>query len=237
MRLDKFLVHMGICSRKEAKMLVKKKRIKVNDIIASKSDMKIDENNDCIYFDDEYIEYKKYYYLMLNKPAGYISATEDKYDDTVLDLIEGYDHVDLFPIGRLDKDTEGLLILTNNGDLAHYLLSPKHHIVKKYYAVIDQVVTKEDVEAFKQGMDLGDFTSMPSLLEIINDHEVYVSIHEGKFHQIKRMFEKQGKHVEYLKRVSMGEICLDSNLDLGNYRELDKEEIEFLKQSSNVMFF
>ncbi len=232
MRLDKFLVHMGIGSRKEVKSCIKKKRVKVNGHIVIKPEMNIDENTDEIMLDDEVIHYTEYYYIMLNKPGGYLSATTDTSQPTVLDLIDGYEHVDLFPIGRLDKDTEGLMILTNDGQLAHYLLSPKHHIEKVYYALLDKDVEEEDYIAFSEGIKLKDFTTMPAKLERIGEKEVYVSIHEGKFHQIKRMFASRGKEVVYLKRIKMGNIELDYGLSLGEYRLLTQEEIDFLKGST-----
>ena len=229
MRLDKFLVHMGIGSRKDVKNLVKRKLVSVNGTIAKSSDVKVDENHDEILVDGQRIIYQEYYYLMLHKPAGYLSTTEDRNAPTVLDLIDGYEHVNLFPVGRLDKDTEGLLILSDDGIMAHEILSPKHHIDKEYYVEVSDELKEELIETFKKPMDLGDFTTMPATLKIIDSHSAYIIIHEGKFHQIKRMFEKVNNKVTYLKRIRMGKIHLDPDLKIGDYRELTKEEIDLLK--------
>lgn len=232
MRLDKLLAHCGIGTRKEVKQWIRKGYVEVNEMVIKKDDYQVDENKDIIYFDGKRIEYRKYVYLMLNKPAGYISATFDKVHPTVIDLIFGYEHFELFPVGRLDIDTVGLLLLTNDGDLAHHILSPKKHISKIYYAKVDGFVGQEDIDTFKLGMDLGDFKSMPANLKIIKqeekESEVEIEIYEGKFHQIKRMFEYVGKNVVYLKRLKMKELCLDSSLEEGEYRELTKEELENL---------
>ena len=170
---------------------------------------------------------------MLNKPAGVISATEDKFSETVVDLIKSSKRKDLFPVGRLDKDTEGLLLLTNDGDLAHKLLSPKKRISKVYYARIDGRVTNEDIDTFKQGVTLEDgYETMPADLTILRSDEsseIELTIYEGKFHQVKRMFESIGKEVTYLRRLSMGPIELDENLLLGEYRALTADEINLLK--------
>ncbi|WP_235666988.1 16S rRNA pseudouridine(516) synthase, partial [Clostridioides difficile] len=171
----------------------------------------------------------------MNKPDGYISATTDKYDPTVLDLIDlSYLAFEPFPVGRLDKDTEGLLVLTNDGKLSHRVLSPKKHVPKTYYAKIDGVVTEEDVEAFLEGVVLDDgYKTMPSQLNILksdDESEIELTIHEGKFHQVKRMFESVGKKVVYLKRLSMGNLKLDESLELGEYRELTDEEVKLIEE-------
>ena len=195
MRLDKLLSHCGYGTRKEVKQLIRKGHVMVNGEIIKKDDHQIQEEQDEIYCLGEKVSYRKYVYLMLNKPAGYISATYDQVHPTVIDLIEGYEHYELFPVGRLDIDTEGLLLVTNDGQLAHHILSPRKHIAKRYYAKISGVVTKEDQMIFKNGIDLGDFTSMPADLKILEtdreNSEIEVVIYEGKFHQVKRMFEKK----------------------------------------------
>ena len=233
MRLDKFLVELGVGSRKEVKELVKKGSVKINNQPIKNSEYKIDEENDKVYLNDNLLVYEKFVYLMLNKPAGVVSATFDKKDKTVLDLINEYKHLNLFPFGRLDKDSEGLLIISNDGKLAHELLSPKKHVDKKYYVDVQGLVTEEDIKKFKEGIILDDgYLCKSSALEIIESGETskcYVTISEGKFHQVKRMFESVNKKVIYLKRITFGNITLDVNLKLGQYRKLNIEEIERLK--------
>ena len=228
------LANLGYGSRKEVKQLLKDGSIKVNDVIVKNAKVHIDPEKDIVTLKDEVIEYKEYIYLMMNKPQGVISATEDTRDQTVVDLLDMDDQVySPFPVGRLDKDTEGLLLLTNDGGLAHQLLSPKKHVPKTYYAVIDREVTEEDIEAFKQGVTLDDgYLTKPGELRIINsgeNSEIELTITEGKFHQVKRMFEAVGKKVIYLKRISMGSLELDESLKLGEYRELTEEELSQLK--------
>ena len=233
MRLDKFLCELGKGTRKEVKDLIKKGFVKVNDKVIKSSDTKIDENNDKIYFDNELLIYEKFVYIMLNKPAGVVSATFDNRDKTVIDLIDEYKHLNLFPFGRLDKDSEGLLIISNDGQLAHDLLSPKKHVNKTYYVDVEGVVTDEDIESFKNGITLDDGKlCKSSKLEIIESNNIskcYVTISEGVFHQVKRMFESVNKKVIYLKRITFGNISLDNSLKLGEYRKLTEEEIERLK--------
>ena len=228
MRLDKYLSNMGIGTRSEVKGYIRKGRVTVNGDRADGPEQKVDEKSDQIAFDGQMVSFVEMQYFMLHKPAGVVTATEDKRDKTVLDLLESPIKHQLFPVGRLDKDTEGLLLITNDGALAHELLSPKKHVQKVYYARIAGRVTKEDVKVFSQGMDLGDFTTMPAQLEILTSGEesdIEVTICEGKFHQVKRMFEKVGKKVLYLKRISMGNLCLDEHLAAGEYRPLTEEEI------------
>ncbi len=234
MRLDKLLSHCGLGTRKEVKDLIKSGQVQVNDKIIKKDGYQVDENNDVIKLNDEMVEYRQYVYIMLNKPAGYISATFDKVHATVVDLIEGYDQFELFPVGRLDIDTEGLLLMTNDGHLAHHILSPKKHVPKVYFAKIDGIVDQSDIEAFKQGIVLSDFTCMPANLKILkvenNQSEIEVEIFEGKFHQVKRMFESRLKPVIYLKRIKMKNLVLDPMLKLGQYRELTEEELDELSK-------
>ncbi|MBE5957973.1 MAG: rRNA pseudouridine synthase [Lachnospiraceae bacterium] len=232
MRLDKFLVETHKATRSEAKQMAKKGLITLNGETVRKTDIKIDENTDIIAVNQEVINYKQFEYYMLNKPSGVVSATRDNIDKTVIDLISS-PNKDLFPVGRLDKDTEGLLLITDDGNLAHELLSPKKHVDKKYYAKIEGIVTEETVNAFEKGVTIdGDYITKPAKLEIINSSdisEVLVTIREGKFHQIKKMFLSQNMKVLYLKRLSMKNLILDSNLKSGCYRELTKEEIIDLK--------
>ncbi|MCJ0055083.1 rRNA pseudouridine synthase [Clostridioides difficile] len=234
-RIDKILSNLGYGSRSEIKKYCKQGSVVVNGSEVSNPGTQVDTENDEILFNGEEVIYREYLYLMMNKPAGYISATTDKYDPTVLDLIDlSYLVFEPFPVGRLDKDTEGLLVLTNDGKLSHRVLSPKKHVPKTYYAKIDGVVTEEDVEAFLEGVVLDDgYKTMPSQLNILksdDESEIELTIHEGKFHQVKRMFESVGKKVVYLKRLSMGNLKLDESLELGEYRELTDEEVKLIEE-------
>lgn len=238
-RLDKFLVEMSVASRSVIKDMAKKGRITVNGDIVKSSDIKIDELSDVIAVDGQIIVFSDMEYFMLNKPAGVITATMDKKARTVLDLIDERTRNDLFPVGRLDKDTEGLLLITNDGDLAHRLLAPKKHVDKVYYADIRGIVTPEHVKLFASGLTLLDGTPvMPGELVILGVDEtsvtsrIQLTIHEGKFHQVKRMFEAVGTEVTYLKRLSMGPLELDENLQPGEYRRLTDEEINSLKEAT-----
>ncbi len=235
-RIDKYLADMNVGTRSEVKAIIKKKRVKINGQIISKDNIKVDIEIDKIELDNQVIEYVQYEYYMLNKPAGVVSATEDTKDRTVVDLIKD-NTKELFPVGRLDKDTEGLLILTNDGELAHNLLSPKKHVDKKYYAKIDGIVKLEHIEQFKNGLDINnEYITKPAILEIIsvdkekNISEIYVTITEGKYHQVKRMFKAIGTEVTYLKRLSMGRLQLDDKLELGEYRKLTENEINILNR-------
>ena len=234
-RLDKVLSNLGYGTRKEIKQVVKKGFVTVNDEKVKDSGLQIDPEKDTIVINGEKVEYKKYIYLMMNKPAGVISATYDKRDETVIDLLYMEDQVfEPFPVGRLDKDTVGLLLLTNDGDLNHKLISPKYHVDKVYYAKIDKAVDEKDVEAFKNGITLDDgYKCKEGKLEIINSSnegaEVMVTIQEGKYHQVKRMFEALGKTVVYLKRTEFGGLPLDQELEEGEYRELTEDELALLK--------
>lgn len=222
---------MGYGSRKDVKSLVKKKRITVNNQIITKADIHVDPNQDQVMVDHILIDYKKYIYLMLHKPAGYLSATEDQRQKTVLDLIKKQDKVlEPFPVGRLDKDTEGLLLLTNDGQLAHELLSPKKHVEKTYIAKLVKDISNQEVKQFEQGVILDDgYTTKPARLRAIKDKMVEITITEGKFHQIKRMFKAVDNKVVYLKRLSMGGLFLDDSLNIGEYRELTAEELKQLR--------
>ena len=238
MRLDKFLANSGIGTRKEVKELLKKRLIKVNDEIVKDGKIHVDENEDTVKYKDEIISYKKFVYIMLNKPNGVISATEDKVHKTVIDLLgDEYRTFEVFPVGRLDIDTEGLLLLTNDGVLSHNLLSPNKHVDKKYYVELEKLLTKMDIDKLENGVELKDFTTKDAKVEIIENREeankikVYITISEGKFHQVKRMFKAVENEVKYLKRVKMGTLSLDENLKLGEYRELTEDELTKLKEN------
>lgn len=225
---------MGFGTRKEVKQLVKSKAVTINDEPVKDSGKQLDPNADVVRVYGDIVAFKPFLYLMLNKPAGVISATEDYKDNTVIDLLdEDVKHYDLHPVGRLDKDTVGLLLLTNDGDLTHQLLSPKKKVPKKYYARIEGQVTEEDVTAFSQGVTLEDgYETKPGELTILESGPASVIelvITEGKFHQVKRMFEAVGKKVVYLKRLEMGSLKLDETLREGEYRELTDEELDQLK--------
>ena len=227
------LANLGYGSRKDVKKLLKDGMVEVNEQKVKDPKQHVDPDTDIVMVNGEKVEYKEFIYLMLNKPQGVISATEDSEHETVLDLLEMEDLVfSPFPVGRLDKDTEGLLLLTNDGQLAHRLLSPKKHVPKTYFAVINCEVTEEDVNAFKQGVVLDDgYLTKPGELKILKSgltSDIELTITEGKFHQVKRMFEAVGKRVIYLQRISMGPLQLDESLELGEYRELTEEELEKL---------
>ena len=234
MRLDKYLAEMGVGTRQEVKKQIRQGKVTVNGTVVKAADTKIDETCDEVTIGGRNISYVSYEYYMLNKPGGVVSATEDRRDTTVIDLIKDKKRKDLFPVGRLDKDTEGLLLITNDGDLAHRLLAPKKHVDKVYYAKIDKKVTEEDISKFKAGITLDDgYLCKEAKLEILNasedGSEIIVTIQEGKFHQVKRMFEAVGKSVIYLKRVEFGTLPLDEDLEEGEYRELTEEELAILK--------
>lgn len=231
-RLDKYLADMGIGTRTEVKKYVRQGKVKVNGEVVKSPEMKVDLQAQEVLFLDKPIGYEAFEYYMLNKPAGVISATTDKKEKTVIDLITDKKRKDLFPVGRLDKDTEGLLLITNDGELAHRLLSPKKHVDKVYYAKVKGVVTEIDVKIFAEGVPIGQGEiTLPSVLEIIVSDEISeikLTIQEGKFHQVKRMFLAVKKEVIYLKRLSMGSLVLDESLPLGAYRALTREELEQL---------
>ena len=233
MRLDKFLKECNVCSRSESKQVLKKGLVKVNGSVVKDASIKIDENKDVITYNDEVLKYEEFIYVMLNKPAGVVSATEDTRDTTVVDLVKEYAHKDLFPFGRLDKDSVGLVILSNDGKLAHELLSPKKHVSKVYYLKIKGKLDNSDIEAFKNGITLEDgYLTIEGKLEIIKSDEIsecYATISEGKFHQLKRMFIALNKEVVFLKRIKFKDIELDESLNEGEYRLLSEEEINSLK--------
>lgn len=234
-RLDKIISNLGYGSRKDVKSFAKKGLIEVDGVVVKDNAMAVDPQKSSIKINGEEILYRKYIYLMMNKPDGVISATHDKRDQTVIDLLE-IDHqtFEPFPIGRLDKDTVGLLLLTNDGELNHRLISPKWHVDKVYYAKIDNKVDQKDIAAFKNGITLDDgYKCLEAKLEILSSSddgaEIRLTIQEGKFHQVKRMFEAVGKSVVYLKREEFGGLLLDPDLEEGEYRELTDEELSLLK--------
>lgn len=236
MRLDKFLSHSGYGSRKEVKKIITSGAIAVNGETVKKVGFNVNPDSDQVTYYNDTIHYQEFYYVMLNKPDGIISATEDRIHQTVIDWVElDYGHVELFPVGRLDIDTTGLLLLTNNGQLAHQLLSPKKSVNKTYQVRVSGIVNEKDIDTFTKGMNLGDFISLPAeleILEVMDDSQetwAEVTIQEGKFHQVKRMFEEVGKHVLELHRIKMGPLILDPELELGDYRELTDEEMTLLE--------
>ncbi|OUM94436.1 MAG: 16S rRNA pseudouridine(516) synthase [Thermobacillus sp. ZCTH02-B1] len=238
MRLDKLLAHAGCGTRSEIKRAVRLGRVEVNGLAVRDPGMAVDPEADRVFWDGEPVRYREYVYFMLNKPPGVISATEDPRERTVIDLLKPEDRVrDPFPVGRLDKDTEGLLLITNDGRLAHELLSPRKHVDKVYEAVVAGAVDDADVRAFASGVTLDDgYRTMPADLVVrdVRDGEdgplsdVTVTLREGKFHQVKRMFEAVGKRVVRLRRVAMGPLRLDPSLPPGDYRELTEEEMRAL---------
>lgn len=231
-RLDKYLADMGVGTRAEVKKYIKQGKVTVDGAVVKSAELKIDQEVQQVMFQGSPIGYEEFEYYMLHKPAGVISATTDSKDKTVVDLISDKKRKNLFPVGRLDKDTEGLLLITNDGDLAHRLLSPKKHVDKVYYAKVDGIVSEEDVKVFREGVAIGQGEiAKPAVLEILKADtvsEIKVTIQEGKFHQVKRMFHTIGKEVLYLKRLSMGSLVLDDSLPLGAYRKLTREELEEL---------
>lgn len=237
-RLDKILSNFGYGTRKEMKKLLKDGIVRVDGVAVKDSSMHVDPKQSEITIGDEILNYREFIYVMMNKPDGVISATFDNRHKTVVDILpEEFKHFELFPVGRLDIDTEGLLIMTNDGQLSHELLSPKKHVPKIYYALIEGTVGEEDIEKFKQGVTIEDgYKTLPSNLEIIRigDYsEIELEIFEGKFHQVKRMFEAVGKKVKYLKRIQMGDLKLDESLEVGESRELTGEELELLKGNAD----
>lgn len=233
-RLDKYLCDMGIGSRSEVKNFIRRGQIAVNGQTVKSPELKVDEKSDRITYNGNEIQYAQYRYFMLNKPAGVVSAVKDRISDTVIELLGNPGAKDLFPVGRLDKDTEGLLLITNDGMLAHELLSPKKHVDKTYYVQIAKKMTDEDRIRLEQGVDIGEEKlTLPAKVEILSEKEILLTIQEGKFHQVKRMLAAVGNEVCYLKRISMGTLQLDETLPSGAYRELTEEEIALLKNGRN----
>lgn len=230
MRLDKMLSNLGYGSRKDVKLLIRKGHVKVNGAIIKKDDYRLEPDEDKVYIDDELIIYKPLVYLMMNKPQGVISATEDQVHRTVVDLVSGYEHYHVYPVGRLDKDTEGLMLLTNDGILARELLFPSKKASKLYYAKLKKAGKPQDVIDFKNGIQIDTgYKCQPANLVYLSSHEAQVEIYEGKFHQVKKMFAACDNEVVYLKRLEMKGLKLDPTLKPGEYRELTSEEEEILQ--------
>ena len=231
-RLDKYLADMGCGTRSQVKREIAGGSVMVNGVPARRPEDKIDTEKDSVVFRGSPVGYVEYEYFMLNKPAGVVSATEDRKERTVLDLIDARQRKDLFPVGRLDKDTEGLLLITNDGEMAHRLLSPKRHVDKVYYARVAGRITEEHVKLFAEGVDIGDEKpTLPAELTVLSSgeiSEIELVIREGRFHQVKRMFQAAGGEVTYLKRLRMGSLVLDGELEPGEYRKLTEEEVRAL---------
>ena len=225
MRLDKFLVECGIGSRSEVKKIIDQREIKVNDIIVTSPKTNINEISDNVTYNDNKLEYKEFRYYILNKKAGYITAVEDPKEKTVMELLPSWViKKDLAPVGRLDKDTEGLLLLTNDGKLNHKLLAPKSHVNKTYYVELQESISESDLKKLENGVDIGGYTTMPAQVEKIDNFKIYLTIKEGKFHQVKKMLEAVKNKVIYLKRVNFGKLELNS-LELGEVKEVKLDEI------------
>lgn len=235
MRLDKFLTELGVGTRSEVKKLLKTGQVTVNGETANKPEQKIDENKDVVCYQGNVLQYQQFEYYMFHKPAGCVTAVSDAMHKTVMDYMKDLPRKELAPVGRLDLDTEGLLLITNDGQLAHDLLSPTKHVPKTYYAKIDGIVTGEDVNLFAKGVDIGEKkpTKPAELMILVSGmiSEIELTISEGKFHQVKRMFEAVNKKVVYLKRISMGNLVLDEKLLPGDYRPLSETEIDALRNS------
>lgn len=232
MRLDKYLTSCYLGTRKEVKNIIKQKRIKVNGIITTKDNFEIDENKDIVALDDKALKYQKYYYYLLNKPKDYVSATYDTINKTVVELFLDLPPLlqkELFPVGRLDKDTEGMIIVTNDGDFSHKVTSPKHHVKKTYYVEYEGLLDENSEELLKNGLkDENGITFLPAIIKRISNSSCYLTIEEGKYHQVKRMIHILGGILTYLKRVKIGDLSLPSDLELGKYIELAEDDISKL---------
>lgn len=230
MRLDKFLCDTAGLTRTEAKNAVKKGQIAVNGHVQKAADFKVKENTDTVTFQGKPLSYAAFHYYMLHKPAGMITATEDKKESTVMDILREEKVKNLFPVGRLDKDTEGLLLVTDDGELAHNLLSPKKHVDKEYLVKVRDSISEEDCRKLSEGVDIGDEKpTAPAKVERVAEKEILLTIREGRFHQVKRMLQAVGNEVLYLKRLSMGSLRLPEDLEKGAYRPLSEEEIYKIK--------
>ena len=230
-RLDKFLCEMEMGTRSQVKDLIKKGMVTVDGEVIKKAEYKFDESKAKVYVKEKEVAYQKFYYYMLHKPAGVVSATVDNHDRTVMELLKDAPGKDLFPVGRLDKDTEGLLLITNDGELSHNLLSPKKHVDKTYLVETRENITKKMMQELEEGVDIGeDKPTMPAKVKLVEDKKMELTIREGKFHQVKRMLLAVENEVIYLKRLSMGSLVLDEKLGLGEFRCLTKQEIEDLKE-------
>ncbi|MCG2446512.1 rRNA pseudouridine synthase [Staphylococcus epidermidis] len=229
MRLDKFLANMGVGTRSEVKQLLKKGSVKVNQNIVKLPKLHVNPNSDEIMVNDEVVSYIDKVYIMLNKPKGYISATEDEVHPTIIDLIPEYAHLNIFPVGRLDKDTEGLLLVTNDGQFNHEVMNPNKHVSKTYEVYSKHPITQFDIDKFKSGIELSDGKLKPAILKKVDNYVSHVTIYEGKYHQVKRMFHSIENEVLELKRIKIAQLELDHNLDLGSYRLLTQIDFNNLK--------
>ncbi len=230
MRLDKFLCDTAGLTRTEAKNAIKKGQVAVNGQVQKTADFKVKENGDTVTFQGKPLSYAAFHYYMLHKPAGVITATEDKKESTVMDILKEEKVKNLFPVGRLDKDTEGLLLITDDGELAHNLLSPKKHVDKEYLVKVRDSISEEDCKKLSEGVDIGDEKpTAPAKVERVAENEILLTIREGRFHQVKRMLQAVGNEVVYLKRLSMGSLRLPKDLEKGAYRPLSEEEIYKIK--------
>ncbi|MBD5488170.1 MAG: rRNA pseudouridine synthase [Lachnospiraceae bacterium] len=232
MRLDKFLCDCNLGTRSQIKKDIKAGLVTVNAHAVRRPEQHIDEKADKVYYKGQFCSYEPYVYYMLHKPAGIVSATEDQHDQTVLDLFGEDRRNDLFPVGRLDKDTEGLLLITNDGVLAHELLSPSKHVEKEYECHLEKPFDEKQKVLLEQGVDIGEKSlTKPAVVRILEDNKITLTITEGKFHQVKRMLHTVGNEVTYLKRIRMGTLTLDSELPRGSYRRLTEEEKERLGEN------
>lgn len=232
MRLDKYISDMVTSSRKKAKKLINKKKVKVNGEIILDEGYKVSEHNDIIMIDEKQIIYQQFHYYILNKPKGLVTSTLDE-NPTVMSLIHEYPKYNLAPVGRLDKDTEGLLLITDDGILSHLLTSPKHHVDKTYYVELLKDISISDIQKLEEGIILDDgYKTKEAMVKMISPKTIELTIHEGKYHQVKRMLESVNNKVTYLKRISFGPLNL-GNLELGTYRELTEKEVEILNKIKN----
>ena len=231
LRLDKFLCELGLGTRSEVKGLLKKGLVTVNDCIQKSPDIKVNPDKDVITYEGRVLKYQEFYYYMLHKPAGVITATEDKLQETVMSLLGDCYRTDLFPVGRLDKDTEGLLLITNDGELSHALLSPRKHVPKTYLVEVPERLNLSQMEALEQGVDIGDEKiTLPAKVQVMDDTHIHLTRCEGRYHQVKRMLSAVGSEVLYLKRITFGALALDENLLKGSFRALTEEEVALLRQ-------
>jgi 16S rRNA pseudouridine516 synthase len=231
MRLDKYLAMAGMGSRKDVKKIIRQKRVTVNGKVTINDDVHIDPYQDVIRLDEQILSVLLDVYIMLNKPQGVVSATSDEMHKTVLECIDRTLPSGCFPVGRLDIDTEGLLLITNDGELSHRLLSPKHKVDKVYYVECRDPIDQQTLDLLKNGVDIQDETpTLPAQVELLSDNIVYLTIKEGRYHQVKRMFAACGNQVTYLKRIQMGTLKLDEDLALGSWRFLSEKEVEQLKK-------
>lgn len=235
MRLDRFLCEMNLGSRSQVKNFLKQGLVTVNGIPTAEPDMKIDENSDQVSFQGRVLDYRKYVYYMLNKPVGVVSAVTDNTADTVVSLLKEEGRKDLFPAGRLDKDTTGLLLLTNDGELVHRLLSPRRHVDKIYQVTLEHPLKASDLSALETGIRIGEeHPTLPAKVTVLGENRILLTLHEGRFHQVKRMMLALGNGVRTLRRISFGGLQLDERLKEGEYRELTPSEIQMLKEAAGL---